>query len=66
LYSRPNGRRERRHASATERDGALPAAATASGIAGGHGRWHLASICRKTGTNRQAELVRLTLSLAMM
>ena len=29
-------------------------------------RWHLASIYRKTGTNRQAELVRLLLSLAMM
>ncbi len=29
-------------------------------------RWHLASIYRKTGTKRQAELVRLLLSLAMM
>ncbi|MDP1583955.1 MAG: helix-turn-helix transcriptional regulator [Bradyrhizobium sp.] len=29
-------------------------------------RWHLASIYRKTGTNRQAELIRLLLSLAMM
>jgi DNA-binding CsgD family transcriptional regulator len=29
-------------------------------------RWHLASLYRKTGTNRQAELVRLLLSLAMM
>jgi DNA-binding CsgD family transcriptional regulator len=29
-------------------------------------RWHLASIYRKTGTNCQAELVRLLLSLAMM
>lgn len=29
-------------------------------------RWHLASMYRKTGTNRQAELVRLLLSLAMM
>jgi len=29
-------------------------------------RWHLASMFRKTGTNRQAELVRLMLSLAMI
>ena len=29
-------------------------------------RWHLASMYRKTGTNRQAELLRLLLSLAMM
>ena len=29
-------------------------------------RWHLASMYRKTGTNRQAELVRLLLSLAMI
>ena len=29
-------------------------------------RWHLASIYRKTGTSRQAEAVRLLLSLAMM
>jgi DNA-binding CsgD family transcriptional regulator len=29
-------------------------------------RWHLASIYRKTGTKRQAEAVRLLLSLAMM
>ena len=29
-------------------------------------RWHLASMYRKTGTNRQAELVRLLLSLAVM
>ena len=29
-------------------------------------RWHLVSMYRKTGTNRQAELVRLLLSLAMI
>ena len=29
-------------------------------------RWHLASMYRKSGTNRQAELVRLLLSLAMI
>jgi hypothetical protein len=29
-------------------------------------RWHLASMYRKTGTKRQAELVRLLLSLAMI
>jgi DNA-binding CsgD family transcriptional regulator len=29
-------------------------------------RWHLVSMYRKTGTNRQAELVRLMLSLAMI
>ena len=29
-------------------------------------RWHLAALYRKTGTKRQAELVRLLLSLAMM
>ena len=29
-------------------------------------RWHLASMYRKTGTSRQAELVRLLLSLAMI
>lgn len=29
-------------------------------------RWHLASMFRKTGTSRQAELVRLLLSLAMI
>ena len=29
-------------------------------------RWHLASMYRKTGTNRQAELLRLLLSLAMI
>jgi DNA-binding CsgD family transcriptional regulator len=29
-------------------------------------RWHLASLYRKTGTNRQAELVRLLLSLPIM
>jgi DNA-binding CsgD family transcriptional regulator len=29
-------------------------------------RWHLASMYRKTGTNRQAELVRLLLSLGMI
>ena len=29
-------------------------------------RWHLASMYRKTGTNRQAELLRLLLSLAMV
>ncbi|MDI1263303.1 MAG: hypothetical protein PS018_08605 [bacterium] len=29
-------------------------------------RWHLASMFRKTGTKRQAELVRLLLSLAMI
>lgn len=28
-------------------------------------RWHLASMFRKTGTGRQAELVRLLLSLTM-
>ncbi len=41
-------------------------AATFLEVKTGTVRWHLASMYRKTGTNRQAELVRLLLSLAMI
>jgi DNA-binding CsgD family transcriptional regulator len=41
-------------------------AATTLSIKTSTARWHLASLYRKTGTSRQAQLVRLLLSLPMM